>query len=86
MMKVTARKPTVDPFDRQRSTTLRGSFVDLNTELTVRDLGRVRFVALVTSPAGKQWIDVIDRDGQWRSAHVCQVVRVHRTSRLRGAM
>lgn len=76
--------PSVDPFNRDTVTTLKGQTVRPDTEVTVTGMGRCRFRALVTNPDnGATWVDLIDARGRYRAARPELVRVVHRSVKLR---
>lgn len=65
---------------------LNGRAVVPGQEITVRGMGRGRFVALVTNTARDvTWVNLVDRRGGLRSCSVDAVTTVHRLARLRGS-
>lgn len=73
---------SVDPFDREHETQINGRRVSVDTELTIRRLGRCRFKAPHRT-SGAVHVEVINARGQWRAANVDDVVTVHRVAKTR---
>lgn len=69
-------------FDKVERLTVNGRHATPGTEVSVRGLGRCKFVALVTNPRnGQTWVDVMHHR-QWRSVSVERVTRVHHVAKI----
>jgi hypothetical protein len=80
--------PSAD-WTREAHVRINGRYVEPGTELTIHGEGGVRFifVQVVTTPAGKRWLDVWETEkgsaGRYRSFYPERVRTVHRLNKTR---